>query len=37
MKTYGHVNNPEGQRLDIDGNIVPAESPAAHLPIDEGG
>ena len=30
---HGHVNNPGGQRLDINGNIVPSESPAAHLPI----
>lgn len=28
-----HVNNPQGQRLDINGNVVPAESPAAHLPL----
>ena len=30
---HAHVNNPAGQRLDIKGNVVPAESPAAHLPI----
>ena len=30
---HGHVNNPQGQRLDINGNVVPPESPAAHLPI----
>jgi len=29
-----HVNNPAGERLDINGNIVPPESPAAHLPLD---
>jgi hypothetical protein len=28
-----HVNNPAGERLDIDGNVVAPESPAAHLPI----
>ncbi|WP_305908471.1 RHS repeat-associated core domain-containing protein [Methylomarinum sp. Ch1-1] len=31
---HGHVNNPQGQRLDIDGNVVAPESPAAHLPIN---
>jgi len=31
---HGHVNNPQGQRLDINGNVVPPESPAAHLPIN---
>lgn len=30
---HAHVNNSQGQRLDINGNIVPAESPPAHLPI----
>jgi hypothetical protein len=30
---HAHVNNPAGQRLDINGNVVPAESPAAHLPL----
>jgi RHS repeat-associated protein len=30
---HAHVNDPSGQRLDINGNPVPAESPAAHLPI----
>lgn len=29
-----HVNNPAGDRLDINGNIVPPESPAAHLPLN---
>lgn len=28
-----HVNNPQGQRLDINGNVVAPESPAAHLPL----
>jgi hypothetical protein len=27
-----HVNDPSGQRLDINGNPVPPESPEAHLP-----
>lgn len=31
---HGHVNNPQGQRLDINGNVVAPESPAAHLPIE---
>ncbi|SDT88688.1 RHS repeat-associated core domain-containing protein [Halopseudomonas salegens] len=31
---HAHVNNPQGQRLDIDGNVVLPESPAAHLPIN---
>ncbi|EGR1420496.1 type IV secretion protein Rhs [Vibrio cholerae] len=31
---HGHVNNAQGQRLDIDGNVVAPESPAAHLPIN---
>lgn len=30
---HAHVNDPSGQRLDINGNVVPAESPEAHLPI----
>jgi RHS repeat-associated protein len=30
---HAHVNDPSGQRLDINGNSVPAESPEAHLPI----
>ncbi|MCL7423219.1 MAG: hypothetical protein M8364_20225 [Methylobacter sp.] len=29
-----HVNNPAGERLDIDGNVVPPESPEAHLPLN---
>jgi RHS repeat-associated protein len=28
-----HVNNAAGQRLDVNGNIVAPESPAAHLPL----
>lgn len=28
-----HVNDPWGNRLDIDGNRVPPESPEAHLPL----
>ena len=31
---HGHVNNSQGQRLDINGKVVPPESPAAHLPIN---
>ena len=30
---HAHVNDPLGTRLDINGLPVPAESPAAHLPI----
>ena len=30
---HAHVNNPAGERLDINGNVVPPETPAAHLPI----
>lgn len=30
---HGHVNNPEGERLDENGNVVDPESPEAHLPI----
>jgi RHS repeat-associated protein len=33
---HTHVNDPSGNRLDINGNKVPAESPAAHLPIGVG-
>ncbi|WP_249173912.1 DUF637 domain-containing protein [Burkholderia sp. AU19243] len=29
-----HVNNPSGERLDINGNPVAPESPAAHLPLN---
>jgi hypothetical protein len=31
-----HVNDPTGARLDINGNPVPPESPAAHLPLGKG-
>ncbi len=31
---HGHVNNENGERLDINGNVVPPESPDAHLPIN---
>jgi hypothetical protein len=30
---HTHVNDSAGNRLDINGNRVPSESPAAHLPI----
>jgi len=30
---HAHVNNPAGERLDINGNVVPPESPAGHLPL----
>ena len=30
---HAHVNNPAGERLGIDGKVVPAESPEAHLPL----
>lgn len=29
-----HVNNPQGERLDINGQVVPPESPDAHLPLE---
>ena len=29
-----HVNNSAGERLDINGKVVPAESPEAHLPLN---
>jgi hypothetical protein len=28
-----HVNNPSGERLDINGNVVDAKSLFAHLPL----
>ncbi|WP_240998598.1 RHS repeat-associated core domain-containing protein [Pseudomonas viridiflava] len=31
---HAHVNNPQGERLDVNGNVVAPESPAAHLPIN---
>ena len=30
---HAHVNDPSGNRLDINGNPVPPESPEAHIPI----
>lgn len=30
---HAHVNNPAGQRLDVQGNVVHPESPEAHLPL----
>lgn len=30
---HAHVNDPAGNRLDVNGNKVPANSPAAHLPV----
>lgn len=30
---HAHVNDAAGNRLDINGNKVPANSPAAHLPV----
>ena len=30
---HAHVNNPQGQRLDINGKVVPRDSSAAHVPI----
>lgn len=32
---HAHVNDANGQRLDINGNPVPPESPAAHLPLGQ--
>jgi uncharacterized protein RhaS with RHS repeats len=32
-----HVNDSDGNRLDIDGNRVPPESPEAHLPLRRPG
>jgi hypothetical protein len=29
-----HVNDPDGNRLDINGEIVAPESPEAHLPLN---
>jgi RHS repeat-associated protein len=34
---HAHVNDPSGQRLDVDGNQVPPESPDAHLPLGGAG
>ena len=30
---HAHVNNPAGERLDLNGNVVAPESPEAHLPL----
>jgi hypothetical protein len=30
---HGHVNNPDGKRVDATGKVVPNESKPAHLPI----
>jgi RHS repeat-associated protein len=32
-KSHTHVNNPAGERQDIDGNTVAPETPEAHLPL----
>jgi len=32
-RSHVHVNNPAGERQDIDGNTVPPESRQAHLPL----
>jgi hypothetical protein len=32
-KSHTHVNNPAGERQDIDGNTVAPESKDAHLPL----
>jgi len=29
-----HVNNPIGERIDINGNVVDPKSPLAHLPLN---
>ncbi|WP_321573075.1 RHS repeat domain-containing protein, partial [Hafnia alvei] len=31
---HSHVNNSQGERLDINGNVVPPESPDAHLGLN---
>lgn len=33
--SHMHVNNPAGERLDINGQVVPPESPEAHLPLGQ--
>jgi hypothetical protein len=33
---HGPVTNPAGQRIDINGNVAPPESPAARLPLRGG-
>ena len=32
-----HVNNPLGERVDINGDIVDPKSPLAHLPLNTSG
>jgi RHS repeat-associated protein len=34
---HAHVNDPEGKRLDVDGNRVNPKSEAAHLPVKQPG
>ena len=34
---HAHINNPAGQRLDVQGNVVHPESPEAHLPLKKQG
>lgn len=31
---HSHVNNSQGERLDINGNVVPPEYPDAHLGLN---
>jgi RHS repeat-associated protein len=31
---HSHVNNPQGERLDMGGNVVAPESAGAHLPLN---
>jgi hypothetical protein len=33
-KPHSHVNNANGERLDINGKVVPPESPDAHLDLN---
>lgn len=33
--SHGHVSNPAPERPDIDGHVVPTESPEAHLTQQE--
>jgi hypothetical protein len=33
---HAHVNDATGNRLDINGNQVPSNSPEAHLPVKTG-
>jgi len=34
---HGHVNDPEGNRIGVNGNVVDAKSPDAHIPINWSG